>query len=365
MTEPSLAEDTPTPSRPDGSGSPPEEPGVVAAGAAGAAGIADEGAGEADPIESDTSRFMRRLTDDAPAGDGDDDLDESGESDAAPVGSTTLLLLGLVWLGAMMWSAHVEMAGNLADATVVLSAAALALPGTVAASLLAGAAAGLAAVDRLGGASPTRRRPVLGIAAGAASGAVAAGVILLAYGTGSAVTALAVTVGVAGLLGGAAAATPPPALAAGVAATLGVFVTGVVLNLFQPQLTALFGAGDTVASRAGAYDLYVSTAAFVSGLVAGLIAYLFLRSRGPDLRWPAYLFAGAFAGLLAMLAEALTRIGGARLLSFVSDLSAADQGTLDYLGGARIKSALIVGFVGGIAAMIAFGRTLRRPDGPA
>jgi hypothetical protein len=327
MTEPRLAEDTPAEPEPD-----PE-----------------------------TTSWMRRLAADDDASDDDDAAESDG---VAPLASGTLLTLGALWLAATMWSAHAEMAGNMADATVVLSSAALALPGTIAASLLAGAAAGLAAAGRFGTDS-TGRRVAVGLAAGAVCGVLAAGAILLFYGGGASIAVLAITIGLAGLIGGATAAIPLPTLAAGIAATLGVFVTGVVLSLFQPQLTGLFGAGDTIASRADAVRTYLYVAALTSGLVAGLIAYLFLRRREADLRWPAYLVAGGFAGLLALAAEALTRIGGARLLGLVSELSADDRVSLYYAGGARVTSALIVGFVGAITAMVAFGRTLRRPDEPS
>jgi hypothetical protein len=308
--------------------------------------------------DGETTSWMRRL---AAAESEIDDDDEYGDSDGvAPLASGTLLTLGVLWLAATMWSAHAEMAGGLADASVVLSSAALALPGTVAASLMAGAAAGLVAAGRFGPAWAGRRLTA-GLTAGGVCGALAAGAILLSYGGGWSVGVLAITIGLAGLVGGAAVTVGLSTLAAGVAATLGVFVTGVLLSLFQPQLTALLGAGDTIASRADAVRMYVYLAAFTSGLVAGLIAYLFVRRRGPDLRWPAYLVAGGFAGVLLLTAEVLTRLGGARLLGLVGQLSAVDRASLIYAGGARVTSALIVGFVGALTAMIAFGRTLRRP----
>jgi hypothetical protein len=349
MTEPSLAEEAAAAAAPKTQASrrPESEPPPAVAGP---------------PAESDTTRWMQKLADDGPESP-DSDLDV--DDDAPPLAAGTLLTLGLLWLGATMWSAHAELAGNIADATVVLSSAALALPGTVTASLLAGAAAGLTAASRFAGTGPAARRLAVGLAAGTASGGLAAGAIVLAYGGGWAVAAVAITIGVAGMLGGTTAVLPPPALAAGIAGTLGVFVTGVVLSLFQSQLKTLFGAGATVDSQKQAADLYLYAAALVAGLVAGAIAYLFLRRRGPGLPWPAYLLAGATAGLLALIAEALTRIGGARLIGLVSDLSDNDRETLTYLAGARVVSALVVGFAGGLTAMIAVGRTLRRPEGPA
>jgi hypothetical protein len=309
------------------------------------------------------TRWMQILSDDTPdpdesiADDPDDELDE-----APPLGSGTLLTLSLFWLAAMMWTAHAEMVGSLDDAAIVLSSAALALPGTVAAALLAGAAAALLAVDRFAADGTRARRLVVGLSAGATCGAVAGTVIVLSYGNGSGVVTLAVTVGVAALVGGSVGVIPLPALAAGIAATLGVFAAGAVMTQFQSQIKALFGAGDTIDSLYWAERWYSFTRAALGGLVASAIAYVYLRRRGPWMGWPAYLFAGAAAGIMLLVAEVVTRIGGAGLLGLVSDFSPEDRDALVYLGGARIVNALVLGFIGGIAAMIAFGRTLRRPE---
>ena len=316
--------------------------------------LAEESPAEPDP---ETTSWMRRLAADDAADEDENDVDAGlGPS----LASGTLLTLGALWLAAMMWSAYKELA-DATEASVVLSSAALSLPAIVAACLLAGAGAGLAAAGRFGGETPARRAGV-GAAAGAICGLLAAGAVLLTYGGGWSIGALAITIGLAGVFGGAAAAMPLPALAAGVAATLGMFATSVLVRLFEPQLTTLLGAGDSVPSQFEARNRYVWLAAFLYGLVGGLIAYLFLRRRGPGLRWPAYLMAGAFAGVLLLTGEVLTRVGGGRLLGLVSQVSDDDRATLVYASGARINTGLIVLFVGAITAMIAFGRTLRRPE---
>jgi hypothetical protein len=315
--------------------------------------LAEQTPAEPDP---ESTGWMRRLAD-------DDSAFEDEDDDAAPGSSLapgTLLMLGVLWLAAMMWSAHAELAGA-TDASVILSSAALSLPAIVAACLLAGAGAGLAAATRFGGESPARRAGA-GAAAGAACGLLAGGAVLLTYGGGWSIAALAITIGLAGVVGGAAAGMPLPALAAGVAATLGVFATGVVVRLFEPQLTALLGAGDSIPSRVDARERYLWLAALLYGLVGGLIAYLFLHRRGPEQRWPAYLMAGGFAGALVLVGEVLTRVGGARLLGLVSQISDDDRASLFYAGGARITTGLVVLFLGAITAMILFGRTLRRPE---
>jgi hypothetical protein len=316
--------------------------------------LAEETPAEPDP---ETTSWMRRLAADDSGYEDEDYVD----ADAGPtLASGTLLMLGVLWLAAMMWSAYKELAGA-TEPSVILSAAALSLPVIVVACLLAGAGAGLAAAGRFGGGS-TARRAGVGAAAGAVCGLLAAGLVLLTYGGGWSIGALAITIGLAGVVGGAAAVMPLPALAAGVAATLAVFTTSVLVRLFEPQLTTLLGAGDSVPSRFEARDRYVWLAAFVYGLVGGLIAYLFVRRRGSDLRWPAYLMAGGFAGALLLTGELLTRVGGARLLGLVSEISEGDRASLVYASGARINTGLIVLFVGAITAMIAFGRTLRRPE---
>jgi hypothetical protein len=64
-------------------------------------------------------------------------------------------------------------------------------------------------------------------------------------------------------------------------------------------------------------------------------------------------------GLLLLATEALTRIGGASLLDAVRGLSEGDRVTVDFSAFARLRNAMVVLFVGGLAAMVAVGRTLR------
>jgi hypothetical protein len=46
----------------------------------------------------------------------------------------------------------------------------------------------------------------------------------------------------------------------------------------------------------------------------------------------------------------------------VEGFSRADRDVVTFLGSGRLGSALIIGFTGGISAMIAIGRTLKRPE---
>ena len=89
---------------------------------------------------------------------------------------------------------------------------------------------------------------------------------------------------------------------------------------------------------------------------------MFLRRRAEPPRWPAYMGAGAVAGLLLILTEVLTMIGGARLFALVGQISAVDRVSLAYVDSTRIEQALTVMFLGAITATIAIGRTLKRPD---
>jgi hypothetical protein len=308
---------------------------------------------------------------DDPGSTGDGGVPDGSEGDVvAPLGSGVLFVLGLLWLAAMMWSFRASIAGSLTDPGLIISSAALALPVVVAAALLAGAASGLAATSRFARPAGSTARTVLrrlfvGALAGAGVGTVAAGVILFTFGANAAIGIIAATVGVSALLASTAASLPAAPLAAGIAATLSVFISGALLNLFQSPLKSLLGAGGTVASQTDAAGRLLLAGAFISGLVAGAVAYLFLRRRQAGRRWPWYLLAGATPGLASLVGEVLTQVGGASLFRIVGGFSDDDGAVMSYLGGARVVSGLIVAFAGGIAAMILVGRTLRRPEEPA
>src|SRR3954469_5868192 len=134
-------------------------------------------------------------------------------------GSVVLLVLSLVWLGAMLWSANANIVGT-DNPLGALIQVADALPVVIAASMLAGAAVALAVPTRF----PPRaslRWPVA-IGSGVAVGAVSAGLILLGYGHRSSIVALAVSVVFAGAVGGALGALKPAgAVAAGSSGSLG------------------------------------------------------------------------------------------------------------------------------------------------
>jgi hypothetical protein len=99
----------------------------------------------------------------------------------------------------------------------------------------------------------------------------------------------------------------------------------------------------------------------VGGVVAGLVAFSFLRRRDGGLRWPAYLAAGAGPGALILAAGMITEVGGAQLFRLASGVSADDRAALGFLGGQRLETAETVLFAGALTALVAFGATLRRP----
>ncbi len=265
---------------------------------------------------------------------------------------------GLVWLVATVATANASVLGNSNNPDVALGAAAFALPNLVAASLVAGAAAALGATVRTRVDAPPVRRLVPGLAAGAVLGGLCAGLVLFGYGTYAQVAALAATVGVAALLGGATAALPRPVLASSLLATFGVLLLGLVAGFVQPGLVGFFGGGATLASQVNASWSLAYAVAIVGGVTAGLIAFVLLRRHGPR-AWPWYLLAGALPGVLLLVTEVLTRIGGASLLDVVRSLSEGDRLMVDFTAFSRLRNAMIVTFVGGLAAMLAVGRTLR------
>jgi hypothetical protein len=295
-------------------------------------------------------------------------------------GAIVLFALGLLWLAGYLWSAHASIVGTGDDPLVLVSEAALALPGLVAATLLCGAATShvalYARVRRTGGLGWVGL--AIAVGCGLLIGCVAGGLILLGYGHRSSVVVLAWAVLAAGVIGGLLGSLRPvDALSAGLAATFGPFLLDFVPNLWQGQLLRLFGAGSTVSSQFDAVQRVSIAEAFAAGLLAGLVGFWYLtrmlRRAGvpaPDgrresgLRMLRYLTAGATPGLLLLIAEAVTRVGGAGLFDAAGRLSDFDQVVIDYTNGSRLNHALVVLFVGGFVALIGYGTTLKSKARP-
>jgi hypothetical protein len=271
----------------------------------------------------------------------------------------SLLLLGLslAWLGWMLWSAQ----ANVLDATDPLTAiigAANALPVVISASMLAGTAAALAALAW----RPNPHWP-LALGSGTVVGAVAAGLIIWGYGHRSSILLLAVSVLIAGTVGGALGGIrPDQVVSAGATGALAAFVADSVLGLFTGPLVRLFGAADSAGSRLAAASRLALTTSLLAGLVAGLVAFALLYRARCGWRFPAYLGAGSCAGILLLLTELITRIGGRQLFSLVGGLSEADQVYVDYVAQSRLDHGLIVLFLGAIVAILCLGSTMRRPE---
>src|SRR5262249_41591511 len=144
-------------------------------------------------------------------------------SESLDAGPGFLLALGLLWLGTRLWSAHANIRDSGAGVGRIIVAA-YQLPDVMAASALAGAACGVAAVAwrvtrRPDGGAWGRR--LVGALAGLATGLLVAAVVIIGYGSHSPDLVIALSVMAACTLGGALVAFPPVRImAAGVSATL-------------------------------------------------------------------------------------------------------------------------------------------------
>jgi len=284
-------------------------------------------------------------------------------------GTGTLSVFALVWLLAMLSSARQALGGAPDGNPLTVTRAALELPQVISASLIAGIAVGLVAGNLLVRFAPAAAdrpaaRYAVGAAAGVVTGLLVATPILLGYAGLPSILALSGTVAGAAALGGLLSGVRHRSVvAAGAAGALGVFAVGLLERAFEGDLRHLFGAGESAQSVVTATGWVVLTASLVAGAAAGGLGFAYLRRCDPaGRRWPAYLVAGATPGVLVLLAEAVTRLGGARLFHAVSTASADDQAVLSYFHAARFNRALIVIFVGALVATFLLGRTLRPAD---
>ncbi|HEX6969979.1 MAG TPA: hypothetical protein VF174_14390 [Micromonosporaceae bacterium] len=309
----------------------------------------------------------------APAGDDsvetvastETDEPTSGPSDRRSAGGPVWLAAAAVlWLAMTLWSALTALDGPAGDPMDMVELA-IGLPAVVLAALVGGAGTALAAVRMLARRfhpGPVARFTVA-LGTGLLAGIAASATLVVVSGGGSTVMSLGAVVAAAATLGGASAGVRASAVvAAAVAATLAVFLVTVVRDVFTSELMQAFGAGDSPASQWTAQQRLAWVTAGVSGVVAGLVAFGYLRRTARSTaRGLAYLLAGGGAGLAHLLADVITRLGGARIIEAAGSLSASDALLHDLYGVARLNSALVLFFVGALAAMIAFGRTL----GPA
>jgi hypothetical protein len=286
------------------------------------------------------------------------------DSAERPATGIALAAAGLLWMAALVWSARSSITAR-GDAATEVTSTAYALPGLITASLVGGASAALAVRAAVGRLCPLGATLRFAVATG--TGLVVglpAAVALLTINTDGWVYAVAGgTVAAAATIGGAFGGfRTARVVAAACWAAIAVFLVGFVLN-YLPVLS-LFGGRDS-SSWTGAAGWFGLTQAGLSGLAAGLVAYLVLRHArrrtGDDLGWPWYALAGAGPGLLLILAEGLARTAGARVFDLAGRVSQLELTVQRMLGGSRLNSALIVLFVGAVTAILAVGRTLGPP----
>ncbi|MEV4754790.1 hypothetical protein AB0J86_06710 [Micromonospora sp. NPDC049559] len=292
-------------------------------------------------------------------------------------GAGAFAVIAVAWLAAMLWSGQRSITSANVD-SIAISMTALSLPGVISASLLSGAATGLAATNLLARRGVVRTAPRFTVAVGAGLlvGVLAAVAVTATYGGDPVNMVLAGAIAAAATIGGAAGGLrSAPMIGGVVAAGMAVFAASYVMNQFEHPLLSLYGSGESLESRVTALEWFLRTAWLVGGVLAGLVAFAYLRweqrraesrqSTRPGLRWPAYLIAGAGPGLLLLATEALTWTAGGRVLELARALSESDDTAQGWLGSSRFDYALGVLFVGAFVALIAFGRTLRPPADPA
>jgi hypothetical protein len=268
---------------------------------------------------------------------------DTTESDAEPAatGTRTLLLLALVWLGATGYTVHATITGSGRNLSGTLGAAAAALPGLIAAMLVAGACIGAAPGRRIRSAGG---RLLGGLALGTLFGVAAAAGIRFAYDGEPAVMALAITVGAASALGGVLAVLPGDVLRAGLLGTTWVFLAGVLFGILPRNLVTVLGEGEVAHTR------FVLGESLVTGLAAACSTVLFLRVRRNRVLW--YLIGGALPGVVLLGAAWLTRTGGSAVTQLIHGFRAESQALVQVSDSARLRHALIVVTVGGLIAML-------------
>jgi hypothetical protein len=267
-----------------------------------------------------------------------------------------VVVVALVLLALTLWSTYSVIA-NAASEFLITTLATLVLPSVLLATILAGGAAGILAVGLL------PWRPLLsGLAGGLVVGLLAMAGMLVAYHHGPAVPYVAAVVAVTGALGGAAAAFRPlAAVSAGIAGGVAATGLGLVAAYFQNDLVDLFGNQETVGTMAEAASRLQLTTSIVSGVLAGAVAFAYLRRTSLALPWPVYPAAGAAAGVLTLVSTLLGWLGRLPLTEIVEDYSEFDAQIIFSRLPEQINHGMIVLFAGAFVAMILVGRTMRRP----
>ncbi|MFB9185212.1 hypothetical protein ACFFX1_44445 [Dactylosporangium sucinum] len=277
-----------------------------------------------------------------------------------PAGALIVAGLALLLLLLTLFSAWTVISGASSE-FLITTLAALVLPSILVATVLAGAALGVVAIGRFADPARVRSRVLAGALGGLPAGLMSLGGTVAAYHNGPSVAFVAAVAAVTGVLGGAVAAIRPiSSVAAGVAGGVTVTAIGLLVAYFQNDLVDLFGNQETVGTMAEAAARLQLTTSIVSGVLGGLVAYVFLRRTGLTLPWPAYLLAGAIPGGLELAATLLGWIGRLPLTGIIKDYSSFDAQIVFNRLPEQVNHGMIVFFAGAFTAMIAVGRTLRR-----
>jgi hypothetical protein len=272
-----------------------------------------------------------------------------------------LPVLSVIWLAVELWAARGQIRSS-GGGTVAIATAADALPGVVQATIVAGIGLALLVTSSVvRSATPVLRWVASGLA-GAVIGAAVGGLVSATYPHLPSIGAIAAALVIAGVIGGVLVPIPriAHAVAGGLAGTLGALaiITIVNSNAVLSRMLNMYGAGTSAASYIDASKLVQYTQYALAGIVAGLIAFAYLRRAGVRL-FPIYLLAGALPGMLLLVAFGLTSAGGHHLLSAANGLSEADRIVNGMESAETVPNALLVLFVGAFSALIAFGRTLK------
>jgi hypothetical protein len=287
---------------------------------------------------------------------------EDASSEWRPAGAVLVAVLALVLLLLTLWSTY-GVVSSAASEFLITTLVALVLPSVLVATVLAAVAAGVLAVGRFARVGKVWSRVLFGALGGLPVGLLATGGTIAAYHHGPAVGFVSAVVAVSGVLGGAfAAIRPVSAAAAGAAGGVAVTALGLLVAYFQNDLVDLFGNRETVGTMADAASRLQLTTSVVSGILGGVVAYIYLRRSGLTLPWPAYLLAGAVPGLLTLGATVLGWIGRLPLTDIVKDYSDFDAQIIFNRLPEQVNHGMIVFFAGAFTAMIAVGRTLRRAN---
>ncbi len=281
------------------------------------------------------------------------------DTDTTPTprtGGLPLAIAALAWAAVMLWASRATiLTGGAVEREV--TATAYALPGAISAVLVGGTGLALAALRLFAARRGATVRLLVATGTGLVAGLLAAGSVVLTYPDGTLYAFVAGTLAAAATIGGAVAGVrAASAVAAGGWASLAVFAIGFAMNLWTAPILTLFGAGDDVGSQLASLSRFSLAQGVISGLIAGIVPFVYLRGCG--VRWPLYAAAGAGPGLILLVAEGLALTAGAPVIDLAGKVSAAELAAQELLGGSRVNNALIVLFLGAITAIILVGRTL-------